>query len=139
MTAGLRLQQHVVMPGRVAFKAGRPGSLLFENPTMKLSIIALRRLYFHYIMESDSQSTTLPSRKRAKPEYPGNIDFCGLPPLVPDCLQFLQNDLNATVELSLQNAFALFVCFLRASERREKITTGSCRVLFWTLVFYFRL
>lgn len=69
--------------------------------------------------------------KTSNPEYRGNIDFCGLQAFVSGRLRFLQNDLNATLEISLQNSFALFVCFLRASERRGK---NNYRQL-WDFIF----
>lgn len=69
--------------------------------------------------------------KTFSPVYPGKINVCALRWLVSARFRFLQNDLNAAVEISLQNACALFFCFLRASERRGKrITTDSCGLYF---------
>lgn len=134
VTAVVRLQQHVVQPGRVAFKA-RPLLVVcaLRKPRKK---VFRYRLCIDFIFSKEWTQTAnrflFATTKTSNPEYPGNIDFCGLQPLASGRLRFLPIDANATVEVSLQNAFAPFVCFLLAPEG-EKITTGSCGALFLTI------
>lgn len=120
VAAGVRLQQHVVQPGRVAFKAGRYWCFaLYKNKTHDK--VVRYKLCIDIIFSKEWSQTAyrflFAAIKTSNPEYPGNIDFfffCGLRPLVSGRSRFLQNDVNATVEISPQNVFALFVRVLRA-------------------------
>lgn len=73
--AAVRLQQHVALPGWVAFTAGRSCPLYMKTPRESGRLLALRRLCFQWRMESGSQSTTLCCHENIQPTIPRKHRF----------------------------------------------------------------